>query len=128
VPAARLREKPTCGRCKAALFDGHPVALDTAGFERQLAASDLPLVVDFWAPWCGPCRAMAPELERAARELEPEVRLAKVNTDEVQDLATRLGIRSIPTLVVFRGGREISRQAGALDAGSLARWVRSALG
>jgi thioredoxin 2 len=128
VPRARFEEQPTCGRCKQALFTGHPLELDGAGFERHLAAGDLPLVVDFWAPWCGPCRAMAPELERAARELEPHVRLAKVNSDSEQALAARLGIRSIPTLVVFRGGREIARQAGAQDAVGLGRWVRAALG
>jgi thioredoxin 2 len=128
VPAARLREHPACGKCKSPLFAGKPVELDAAAFERQLAASDVPLVVDFWAPWCGPCRAMAPQFERAARELEPEVRLAKVNTEVEPDIAARFGIRSIPTLIAFRGGRELARQAGAQDAPSLVRWVRGALG
>lgn len=128
VPAARLREHPVCGKCKSPLFAGKPVELDAAAFERQLAASDVPLVVDFWAPWCGPCRAMAPQFERAARELEPEVRLAKVNTEVEPDIAARFGIRSIPTLIAFRGGRELARQAGAQDAPSLVRWVRGALG
>jgi thioredoxin 2 len=127
VPAARLRECPNCGKCKQTLFTGHPVALDAGGLARQIEASDVPLVVDFWAPWCAPCRAMAPQFARAARELEPEVRLAKVNTEEEQALAAKLGIRSIPTVVVFRGGREIARQAGAQDAESLVRWVRAAL-
>jgi thioredoxin 2 len=128
VPAVRLREHPVCGKCKSPLFAGKPVELDAAAFQRQLAASDVPLVVDFWAPWCGPCRAMAPHFERAARDLEPEVRLAKVNTEVEPDIAARYGIRSIPTLVAFRGGRELARRAGAHDAASLERWIRSALG
>jgi thioredoxin 2 len=127
VPVVRLREHPVCGKCKSLLFAGKPIELDEAGLERQLAASGLPLVVDFWAPWCAPCRAMAPQFERAARELEPEVRLAKVNTEVEQAVAGRYGIRSIPTLIAFRGGREVARQAGAQDAASLMRWVRGAL-
>jgi thioredoxin 2 len=128
VPAARLREHPVCGKCKSPLFSGKPVELDAPAFQRQLAASDVPLVVDFWAPWCGPCRAMAPQFERAARDLEPEVRLAKVNTEVEPDIAARYGVRSIPTLIAFRGGRELARQAGAQDAAILVRWVRSVLG
>ncbi|MGA8052474.1 MAG: thioredoxin TrxC [Burkholderiales bacterium] len=128
VPRERLPDGPTCGKCKKLLFEGHPVELDAAAFDRQLRSSDLPILVDFWAPWCGPCRAMAPQFERAARELEPAVRLAKVNTDVEQAVAGRYGIRSIPTLVLFRNGREVARQAGAMDASSLVRWVRSAAG
>jgi thioredoxin 2 len=127
VPGARLREHPVCGKCKSPLFAGKPVELDAAAFERHLTVSAIPLVVDFWAPWCGPCRAMAPQFERAARELEPEVRLAKVNTEVEQAIAARFGIRSIPTLIAFRNGREVARQAGAQDAASLMRWVRGAL-
>jgi thioredoxin 2 len=128
VPRARLGDGPACGKCKRPLFDGHPAALDAAALERQIASSDLPVVVDFWAPWCGPCKMMAPHFERAARELEPAVRLAKLNTEEEQAVAARYNIRSIPTLIAFRGGREIARQSGAMDAANLARWVRSTVG
>jgi thioredoxin 2 len=128
VPRERLGEGPTCGKCKRPLFDGHPVALDGPALERHVAASDIPVVVDFWAEWCGPCKMMAPHFERAARELEPEVRLVKVNTEEEQAAAARYNIRSIPTLIAFKGGREVARQSGAMDAASLARWVRSSVG
>ncbi len=126
VPRARLGDHPTCGKCKQPLFDGHPVELDGVSFERQVASSDLPVVVDFWAPWCGPCHAMAPHFERAARELEPAVRLAKLNTEEERSVASRYNIRSIPTLILFKGGREVARQSGAMDSAHLVRWVRSA--
>ncbi|MBL8439472.1 MAG: thioredoxin TrxC [Zoogloeaceae bacterium] len=128
LPAERMAEGPTCGRCKAALFEGQPLEVDEAAFERHLTRNDVPLLVDFWAPWCGPCRMMAPAFEAAARQLEPGVRLLKVNTEEEQALASRFGIRSIPTLAIFRGGKEIARQAGAQDAGRLVRWVESTLG
>jgi thioredoxin 2 len=125
LPAERANAGPRCGICKKALFVGHPVELDEAGFERHIAGNDLPVVVDFWAPWCGPCRSMAPEYEKAAGMLEPGVRLAKVNTEEAQDLARRFNIRSIPTMALFRGGREIARQSGAMGAAAIANWVRA---
>jgi thioredoxin 2 len=125
VPQARLNENPNCGRCKAALFDGHPAELDAAAFEAQVARSDVPVVVDFWAPWCGPCRVMAPAFAQAAKALEPGYRFAKVNTEEQPQLASRFGIRSIPTLAVFRHGREIARQAGAMDQAALVRWIQA---
>jgi len=125
VPAERLVDGGTCGKCKHSLFAGRPVELDARSFDVHAGRSDLPLVVDFWAPWCGPCRMMTPAFEQAARELEPQIRLAKVNTEEEQGLAARFGIRSIPTVAIFRGGREIARQAGAMDAGTLIRWIRN---
>jgi thioredoxin 2 len=99
--------------------------LDEAGFERHIAGNDLPVLVDFWAPWCGPCRSMAPEFEKAAALLEPKARLAKVNTEAAQNLAQRFDIRSIPTMALFRGGREIARQSGAMSATAIASWVRA---
>ena len=125
LPAARLAEGGNCGKCKQRLFASAPVELDAATFDRHVGRSDLPVVVDFWAPWCGPCRVMAPAFAEAARQLEPSFRLAKVNTEEIGELAARYGIRSIPTLVAFRGGREVARQSGAMDAASLVRWIRS---
>lgn len=128
VPSERLQEAPDCGRCHRALFTGHPVSLASADFDRHVARSDIPLLVDFWAPWCGPCRMMAPAYEQAAAQLEPHFRVAKVNTEEEQALGARYGIRSIPTLVVFRNGREVARQAGAMGAADIVRWARAALG
>jgi thioredoxin 2 len=127
VRTADLGKAPDCGQCHQALFTGEPLALDGAAFEKHLARSHLPLVVDFWAPWCGPCRMMAPAFEQAARQLEPHARLVKVNTDEEQALGARYGIRSIPTLAIFSGGREVARQAGAMGAGDIVRWVQSQL-
>ena len=130
APRDKLAAGPSgkCGKCHAPLFDGHPVELDAASFEAHAGRSDLPLLVDFWAPWCGPCKIMAPQFEEAAGNLEPRVRLAKVNTDEAQDLAGRFGIQGIPTLVLLHRGREVARQAGAMNAASIQQWVSRALG
>jgi thioredoxin 2 len=125
VPAERLTDGGTCGKCKARLFSGEPMELGAANFDSHVSRSGIPVLVDFWAPWCGPCRTMAPAFAQAAQQLEPEFRLAKVNTEEEQQLAARFGIRSIPTLALFRDGHEVARQAGAMDAGSLMRWARS---
>ena len=115
-----------CGKCHQPLFTGKPVALDEAAFERHLTRGDLPLLVDFWAPWCGPCRMMAPAFEQAAAQLEPRVRLAKVNTDEAAMLGARYGIRSIPTLMLFVNGQEVARQAGAMGLADIVRFASRA--
>ena len=122
VPRSRLGAG-RCGHCHQALFEGRPVALDTARFERHLAKSGVPLVVDFWAGWCGPCRAMAPEFAKAAAAIEPAARLVKVNVDEEPALAERFQVRSIPTIMLAFEGRELARIAGARSAAQLTEWV-----
>ena len=128
VASADLGAAPTCGKCHQPLFTGQPLALDEAGFARHVSRSHLPVLVDFWAPWCGPCRQMAPQFEAAAKELEPHVRLVKVNTEEAQQLGAQLNIRSIPTLALFVGGREVARQPGAMGKADIVRWVHAKLG
>ncbi|MFC7520404.1 thioredoxin TrxC [Xanthomonas populi] len=127
VAQARLRDAPNCGSCHKPLFLRAPVALSTADFDKHAVRSELPLVVDFWAPWCGPCLSMAPQFAAAAALLEPQVRLAKVDTDLHPVLGTRFGIRSIPTLLVIRGGSELGRHCGAVNSAQIVAWVQSVL-
>ncbi len=123
IPAEKLTRKPTCGKCHKSLFSGYPVKLHSGNFQQHIKRSDLPVVVDFWAPWCGPCKMMAPAFEQAAANLLPNVCLAKLNTEDEQSIGASLNIRSIPTMVIFKNGKEIARQPGAMSASEIQVWV-----
>ncbi len=125
LPAVRLNSNPVCGKCKKPFFTGQPAELGSQNFIHFVSHNDLPVLIDFWAPWCGPCKMMGPAFEKAAKSLEPQVRLAKVNIDEAQDLAARYAVQSIPTLMLFRQGKDYARQNGAMDTGSIVSWVQT---
>lgn len=125
VPQARLDDDPKCGRCRGSVLADHPIDLSSANFRRHVESNELPVVVDFWAPWCGPCVAMAPQLTAAAKELSSDVRVFKVNTDAESNIASEFAIRSIPTLILFKGCREVARQSGSKGKADLVRWIRS---
>jgi len=125
IPAARLGDHPKCGKCKQPLFTGHPVELTDQNFAKFISNSDLPVIVDFWAEWCGPCKMMAPAFAEASAQLEPNVILAKLNTEVAQQTAAQFGIRSIPSIIKFKDGKEVARQAGALNAQQIIQWAQS---
>ena len=125
IPSVRLSEAPNCGKCHQPLFDGHPVELTGSNFQQHVNHNDIPLLIDFWAPWCGPCKMMAPQFTQAATQLEPSMRLAKVNTEAEQMVGAQFGIRSIPTLILFHHGRELARQSGAMGMADIVRWTQS---
>ncbi|MFT4583326.1 MAG: thioredoxin 2 [Gammaproteobacteria bacterium] len=124
LPSERLQDKPKCGKCGTNLLPGTPVELNANNFATVTSKSGLPVIVDFWAPWCGPCKMMAPAFEQAAAEFATRAVLAKLNTEDEPAIGARFNVRSIPTLIVYKGGHEVTRQAGALDVGSLTRFIQ----
>ncbi len=125
VDAARLGDRPKCGKCKEELFTSRPIDLDPSNFDRIISLNESPVVVEFWAPWCGYCKRMAPIFDEAAAQLEPRIRLAKVNTESQPVISGRFGVQGVPTLIIFKNGQEIARQSGAMDLPNLLRWIQT---
>ncbi len=125
IPAERLGDNPKCGKCKKPLFTGHPVELNDQTFAKFVSKNDIPVVVDFWAEWCGPCKMMAPAFAEASAQLAPNVILAKLNTEVAQQTAAQFGIRSIPSIIMFKQGKEVARQAGALNTQQIIQWAQA---